>query len=520
LESRVRAAEAALRNDALAQPNALALLEGGLDRLAVALEAEVGVALVGEGLSDAFVRCASWPPSQPSALLEVDARDERALLESAPAVLEVGPLVSKLARATALVVPLEGSVPGAFVLGRDTTWTAAERGAAGRLGTLFGILWAWSEAESRFQRTVDDLDDALFTVGHDEHGRRSYAFVSPQIEALTGLDLDALLAGDADWTELIADEDAVAFRAHDERLQAGEASRIEVRVWVDGEVVWLSERATPSVDAAGRPVAGGLLSDVTAQKEAEAQLDLARRVAERAAQTRMAFLRMMSHELRTPLGAIRGFADILVEETSALEDAPPEIPEFAGTIRDASDRALRLVTDLLDLSRLETGAIDLVTQPVDLGAIVSAVAARHKDAATADLEVVLPADPVSVKADPVRVDQVVDQLVSNAVRFTPSGRIEVALSIGSAGLSALEDEGSTARAVLEVADTGVGIADDALEAVFEPFVQEDSRVNREYGGTGLGLAIALRLARQMGGDLEVESVKGQGSTFRLTLPVG
>ncbi len=508
LDSRVQAAESALRNGALSRPNALALLEGGLDRLADALEAETGVALVGEGLGNAFVRCASWPPSDPCALLEADARVVPALRSLVPSVLEDGPLPAGVGRAHVLVVPLNGSVPGAFVLGRSRPWSDTERAAAGRLGVLFGILWAWSEAESRFQRTVDDLDDALFTFGHDEDGRRTYAFVTPQVEALTGLDPDGILAGDLDWANLVADEDAVAFRAHDARLRAGEPSRIEVRAWIDGEIVWLSERATPSVDAAGRPVAGGLLSDVTVQKEAEAQLDRARRLAERAAQTRMAFLRMMSHELRTPLGAIRGFADILVEETSALEDAPPEIAEFAGTIRDATARALRLVTDLLDLSRLETGALDLAKQSVDIGALASSVAARYSDTATAVLEVAIPAVPVYVDADPARAEQVIDQLVSNAVQFTPSGRIEVALSV-------LEGKGVR----LTVTDTGVGIASDALEAIFEPFVQEDARVNRSYSGTGLGLAIASRLARQMGGVLEVESVKGEGSVFTLSLPV-
>ena len=490
-------------------------METGLGRLAVALEAEVGVALVGDGSEDAFVRCASWPPSRPCALLEVGARAVPALGASAPVVLEGGPLADGLGHARVLVVPLRGSVPAAFALGRRAPWAAEDHAAAGRLGTLFGVLWAWSEAEARLQRTVDDLDDALFTFGHDGRGRRAYAFVSPQVEALTGLDPDAVLAGDADWTDLVADEDAAAFRDHDERLQAGEPSRVEVRVWVGGEVVWLSEKATPSVDAAGRPVAGGLLSDVTAQKHAEAQLDLARRVAERAAQTRMAFLRLMSHELRTPLGAIRGFSDVLVEEAAALEGAPPEVSEFAGAIRDASDRALRLVSDLLDLSRLETGAIDLATRPVNLAALAAAVAARHA-AAGLEVEVAVPAAPVVVQADPARLEQVVDQLVSNAVRFTPAGRIEVAVSVLKAADLAV---GGAGLAVLEVVDTGVGIADDALEAVFEPFVQEDSRVNRDHGGTGLGLAIARRLARQMGGGLEAESVKGEGSTFRLTLPM-
>ena len=509
LASRTETAEAALRNVALSRPNALALLEAGVARIGEALGAQVAAALVGEGLSDAFVRCAVWPPSASVDLIEADARAVPALVASRPAVVAGGPLADELGAAEVLVLPVEGSVPGAFVLARRAPWTDACLAAAGRLAALFSTLWAWSEAEARFQRTVADLDDALFTFGHDAAGRRSYAFVTPQAEALTGLDPDALLAGDADWADLVVPEDQDAFAHHDRQLRAGLPSRVDVRLRLEGgEVVWISERATPSVDAAGRPVAGGLLADVTAQKEAEAKLDRARGIAERAAQTRMAFLRMMSHELRTPLGAIRGFADLLVEETADLDGVPPEVAEFSATIRDASARALRLVTDLLDLSRLETGALDLSRTTVDLGATARAVAGRYAgDLAGRGiaLSIAVPTDPVLVQGDPARVEQVVDQLVSNAARFTPSGAVTVRL------------DAARDRARLTVEDTGVGIAADALDAVFEPFVQEDARVNRDYGGTGLGLAIASRLAAQMGGTLEAASVKGGGSTFTLTL---
>ncbi|WP_412069647.1 sensor histidine kinase [Rubrivirga sp. IMCC43871] len=510
LADRLEAAEAALRNVALSRPNALALLEAGVTRMGEALGAEVAVALVGESQTGAFVRCASWPPVASPALVEVEAADAPPLVGRAPVSIDGGPLAEALGAASVLVIPVESSVPGAFMLGRPAPWTPACEAAAGRLGALFGTLWAWVEAETRFRRTVADLDDALFTFGHDDDGHRAYAFVTAQAEAITGLDPDVVLAGDADWADLVVPEDRAAFDAHDARLRAGEPSQVEVRLRLDGgDVVWISERARPSVDAVGRPVAGGLLADVTAQKEAEAQLDRARRIAERAAQTRMAFLRMMSHELRTPLGAIRGFSDLLVEEAADIPGAPPEVAEFAGTIRDAASRALRLVTDLLDLSRLETGALDLAHQPVDLTTLARAVTARYTDDLAArgvTLTVAAPADALMVEADPSRLEQVVDQLLSNAARFTPAGSVVVSLAA------------SADRVRLEVRDTGVGIADDVLEAVFEPFVQEDARVNRDYGGTGLGLAIASRLVQQMGGDLSAASVKGEGSTFTLALP--
>ena len=507
LAARVEAAEAALRNGALSRPNALALVEDGLARIALALGAARAAALVGDD-GGAFVRCAAWPPLAPCHLVEVHADDEPVLHATRPTVVDGG-MLATLGHEHVLALPVRGSVPGAFVLARAEPWTPPDLAAGDRLAALFGTLWAWAESEARFQRTVAELDDALVTFGHDARGRRVYASVTPQVEALTGLDPDALLAGDADWADLVFDDDRQRFADHDARLRAGQPSRVEVRLDVAGDTVWISERARPSVDAVGRPVAGGLLADVTLQKEAEAQLDRARRIAERAAQTRMAFLRMMSHELRTPLGAIRGFADLLVEEVAEIADAPPVVPEFAGTIRDASARALRLVTDLLDLSRLETGALDLRRQPVCLAAVARAAAGRHAAplaAAGVALGVEAPGT-AQVLADPARLDQVVDQLVSNAVRFTPTGRVDVRV---------WTEDG---RARLAVADTGVGIADDVLEAVFEPFVQEDVRINRDAGGTGLGLAIAGRLAEQMGGTLSVQSVKGEGSTFTLALPL-
>ena len=510
LQARVEAAETAIRHVALTRPNVLALLEAGIEHVAKALEAEGSAALIGDSLSDEYVRCAGWPPDALPELVALTVHEWPSLREGRAVAVSGLAVRSTLGFEHALLLPIDGAVDGAFVLGRHTPWTEAERVGGGRLAALFSTIWAWSEAEDRFQRTVADLDDALFTVGFDDDGRRTYVFVTDQVEALTGIEPDTLLAGDADWSALVVDEDREAFEAHEARLRAGEPSRVEVRLRLDdGDVVWVCERATPSVDAAGRFMAGGLLSDVTAQKEAEIQLDRARRVAERAASTRMAFLRMMSHELRTPLGAIRGFAQILHEEVGALAEAPPEVAEFAETICDASARALRLVGDLLDLSRLETGALDLRSAPVDLTALVRGTAARYAPEAEARgiaLCIEAPADAAVALGDPPRVEQIVDQLLSNAVKFTNEGSVTVRLGAEDGAIR------------LEVEDTGVGVSEDVLESVFEPFVQEDVRVNRAFEGTGLGLAIAHRLALQMNGRLDATSVRGQGSTFSLTLP--
>ena len=501
LQERVDVAEAALHALARSRPGLLALLEAAAADVGRALAADAVVALVG-GAGERFTRCAVWPPDAAPALVTA------ALPDSGGGVAEVAapPVLAALGADHALALAVEGEVPAVLVVGRGRPWRPADRAAAERLAALLTTLWGWAEAEDRFARTVADLDDALFTVAHGADGRRCYAFLSAQAEALTGLDPDAVLAGDADWADLVHDDDRAAFAAHDARLRAGEPSAVDVRVRVGGEVVVLRERATPSRDAAGRAVAGGLLADVTAQHEARDQVERARRLAERAAHTRMSFLRTMSHELRTPLGVIRGFAELLAHEVEGL-DAPPEVAEFSDTIQEAADRALRLVSDLLDLSRLETEAAELQAVPVALGPVLEAVASRHRPAlAERGVRLSVEVEDAAALGDPARVEQVLDQLLSNAAKFTERGAVSVSVSAG----------GGAVR--VEVADTGVGMAADALDAVFEPFVQGDARVNRQFEGTGLGLAIARRLVEQMGGGLAATSVEGEGSTFTLTLP--
>jgi signal transduction histidine kinase len=216
----------------------------------------------------------------------------------------------------------------------------------------------------------------------------------------------------------------------------------------------------------------------------------------------------MSHELRTPLGAIRGFAELLAIEVAEMPDAPPVVTEFTQTIGEASARALRLVSDLLDLARLETGALDLVLAPHDVAPLVRAAAARvAPDLARRGVALHVAADGAAVaRADAARLEGVIGQLVGNAAAFTQAGRVGVCVARGESTVT------------IRVSDTGAGIDEAFLESLFEPFAQEDTRVNRDREGSGLGLAIARRLVEAMDGHLTVESVRGEGSAFTVTLP--
>ncbi|OZC01849.1 sensor histidine kinase [Rubricoccus marinus] len=506
LQLRMEQAEAELRAVALGRPDPLALLEAGVRQLSGALGGRPTIAYVAG--DDVLVRCATWPvdTASPVEMPLADALDSTQPTAVPPEAH--GDLLEVLGTEAALRVPFEGAAEGVFVIaGADDEVT---RASAARLVALFSTLWAWTESEARFQRTVADLEDALFTFSYDEDGERRYAFVTPQVEAMAGVEPRLLVNDEVSWEALVADVDAETFASHDERLRAGEPSRLDYRLRLaDGSVRWVSERATPNIDAAGRFAVGGILSDVTERKDAETTLVRARRVAERAAQTRMAFLRTMSHELRTPLGAIRGFAEILEDEVRALDGAPPEVPEFARTIAEATDRALRLVSSLLDLSRLETNAIELASQALDLDALVAGVALRHAPEAEANglaFTLERASGEAVVQGDPSRLEQVVDGLIANSVKFTERGEITVRV----------EPDINEVR--VRVTDTGVGISEAFVDGLFEPFAQEDHRVNRKFEGSGLGLAIASGLVRAMGGRIEVVSEQGVGSTFSVAIP--
>jgi signal transduction histidine kinase len=504
LRERYDAAEPALRAAASTAANPLALLESALDILGRTAGAREALALLSDDDAAPLVTVAVWTPDGggPPASRELPqegAHSTHALPDGA------------------VLIPFhDDGRTGAFVAAAAEAWDETEIEALDRYGRLFESLWARAGAEERLRQTLADLDDGLFSFSHGSDGLRRYALVTPQLERIVGCAADDLLgrpegpAPALDWASLVHPEDAGSFIAHEAALRAGEASRLTYRVRrpADDEVRWIRESATPGSSPSGRAIVGGLLSDVTEARRAEASLLQAKQAAERSSHARTAFLAVMSHEIRSPLGAIRGFAELLEEELRELDAAgtpmPPQIAEFAGVIGENTRRALHLVHRLFDLSRLETGSLALRSVPVDLHPAVERVLERHAEAAAARglamRFVPAEAEPVLL-ADPERVEEVVDHLVSNAVKFTEEGSVVVTTHV----------EPDRVRLVVE--DTGVGIEPEFLAGHFEPFGQEDYRLSRTHGGAGLGLAVARRLLEGMGGTMTVESEKGGGSRF-------
>lgn len=240
---------------------------------------------------------------------------------------------------------------------------------------------------------------------------------------------------------------------------------------------------------------------------ARAEADEARRAAQAANEAKGRFLSVISHELRTPLGAIGGYTDLIDEGIHG--PVTERQHECLARIRHNQQHLLGLVNELLDLAKIESGRVDLNLAPVAVQTVLASVLPMIQPQIRAKgLDFDVPADDATnvVHADRDRVEQIVLNLLSNATKFTQKGgRIRITTTSG------------TDTVKLQVQDTGIGIPADKLEAIFESFVQIESTMNHS-SGTGLGLAISRRLARDMGGDVTVESVVGTGSTFTLILP--
>ena len=329
--------------------------------------------------------------------------------------------------------------------------------------------------------------------------------------------------------EIVADADREAALNLIQRIQQGEIVKsFELRrVTKDGRIldVWLT--TTLLTDENGNPVAIATTErDITERKRAEQEVrdlntTLEQRVTERTAELAAAkdraeeadrlkstFLATMSHELRTPLNSIIGFTGIILQELAGPINA--EQRKQLEMVRESSRHLLALINDVLDISKIEAGQLEVRIEPFDLRALIEKVVGIVKPMADKKglaIRVELAPEIDAFASDERRVEQILFNLLNNAIKFTDHGG--VTLSAGS-----LPD-----ALRISVADTGVGIQPENLGKLFQPFHQIDSGLTRQYEGTGLGLAICRRLADLLGGEIHATSEWGKGSVFSFTLPM-
>lgn len=309
--------------------------------------------------------------------------------------------------------------------------------------------------------------------------------------------------------------DAVMDEAYARLMMEGRATFETLMIAADGSRIPVEIHASNTC-LGGKRVCIAVARSLVARKEVDARMREAKDAAEAANRAKSEFLAMMSHEIRTPLHGVIGFA-------SLLDDAglPERLREVGDGIRDSANLLLALVTDVLDFSRIEAGQLELQKSPLKLTRQLRRIStsfrlhAEKKDLAFHYIEA--PALPSLVIADALRIEQVLGNLLGNALKFTECGSITLKVD-ASPG-----DDPDKCEITFTISDTGIGIRKDRLECLFKPFSQADSSLVRRYGGSGLGLVIVKRLCELMGGTVTVQSGFKKGSEFKASIvvqPVG
>ena len=365
-------------------------------------------------------------------------------------------------------------------------------------------------SEEKYRLHFESVSDVVFSIDREFR----LVSVSPSVERILGYKPEELNGRPFGELNVLAPKCLKVAFSEVAQILAGVSISSSVYEFIakDGTRKFCEISGAPLTRDGGVAAAVCVARDVTERKHAMTELAEAKQAAETANRAKSEFLANMSHEIRTPMTAILGFADVLLGDL-----AEPENVDAVHTIKRNGEHLLGIINDILDLSKIEAGKLQIERKPCSPVKIVAEVASLMRVRAAAK-NLLLEVDyagpiPESIRSDPTRLRQILINLVGNAVKFTEAGSVRLVTRL-------LDEAGKPPKLRVDVIDTGIGMTEELVGRIFQPFTQGHTSTTREFSGTGLGLTISKRLAEMLGGEVTVSSSPGRGSTFSVTVETG